>query len=304
MQPNPVLKKLGFAKDDRLVIIHADDVGMCQASLMAYTDLVDFGLVSAASTMVTCPWFPATAVYCREHAGDNVDMGVHTTLTSEFVGYRWGPISTRDPESGLMDQAGFFFADSESVRAHANPSAVRHEIEAQVQCALAAGIDVTHVDTHMGAIVQPHLLPIYIQVALQHRVPPFLFRADEPRLQALGFDATAATLFAQQLQTLESQGVPLLDGYYGMPLEQPDERLEQVKHVLAGLPAGITYLIIHPAQDTPELRAITEDWPGRVADYQTFSSQALASYVKESGIHVIGWRVLRDLMRSEFIGEL
>ena len=98
MQPNPVLKKLGLAPDDRVLIIHADDVGMCQASLAAYADLVDLGLVSSASTMVACPWFPATAAYCREHAGENVDMGVHTTLTSEFVGYRWGPISTRDAE--------------------------------------------------------------------------------------------------------------------------------------------------------------------------------------------------------------
>jgi hypothetical protein len=98
--------------------------------------------------------------------------------------------------------------------------------------------------------------------------------------------------------------VPLLDGYYGMPLEQPDERLEQVKHVLAGLPAGITYLIIHPAQDTPELRAITENWRGRVADYQTFTSRALVRFIKDAGIHVIGWRVLRDLMRSEYTGEV
>jgi hypothetical protein len=304
MQPNPVLNKLGLAEDDRVLIIHADDVGMCQASLTAYADLVDFGLVSAASTMVACPWFPATAAFCREHAGENVDMGVHTTLTSEFVGYRWGPISTRNPESGLMDQDGFFFAESESVWAHADPSAVQHEVQAQVQRALAAGIDVTHIDTHMGAIVQPHLLSSYIQVALQHRVPPFLFRADEAALQALGLDITAATLFAQQLQTLEAQGVPLLDGYYGMPLEQPDERLEQVKQVLSGLPAGITYLIIHPAQDTPELRAITENWRGRVADYQAFSSKALANFINNSGIHVIGWRVLRDLLRSELVGEV
>ena len=112
MLPNPVLKKLGFGDCDRLVIIHADDIGMCQASLAAYGDLVEFGLVSAASTMVPCSWFAATAQFCREYPGAGVDMGVHVTLTSEYDGYRWGPVSTRDPASGLLDQAGAFHADS------------------------------------------------------------------------------------------------------------------------------------------------------------------------------------------------
>ena len=88
--------------------------------------------------------------------------------------------------------------------------------------------------------------------------------------------------------------------YYGVnskPLEQPDGRLEQIKGVLAALPAGVSYLILHPAQDTPELRAITPDWRGRVADYQAFTSQGLRALVKDAGVHVIGWRVLRDLMR-------
>jgi predicted glycoside hydrolase/deacetylase ChbG (UPF0249 family) len=304
MQPNPVLKKLGFAADDRLVIVHADDVGMCQASLAAYADLVDFGLVSAASTMVPCPWFPAVAAFCRDHVGNKVDMGVHTTLTSEFAGYRWGPISTRGPASGLIDQAGYFFAESERVQAHANLTAVRREIQAQVERAMEAGIDVTHVDTHMGAVVHPDFLPAYVQVALQHGVPPFLVRTVEAGLQELGVGAEAAILFAQQLQILEARGLPLLDRFFEMPLDQPDNRLEQVKRVLAALPPGLTYLMIHPAQDTPELRAITTDWRGRVADYQTFTNKALDSFIKDAGIYMIGWRVLRDLMRSEYTEEL
>jgi predicted glycoside hydrolase/deacetylase ChbG (UPF0249 family) len=298
MPPNPVLKKLGLADDDRAVIFHGDDIGMCQASLTAYAELVEFGLLSAASIMVPCPWFPATATFCREHTGGNVDMGVHITLTSEFAGYRWGPISTRDPLSGLMDADGYFYAQTEAVQAHANPGAVQREIQAQVERALDAGIDVTHIDTHMGTVLHAQFAPAYIQVALQHRIPPFLLRKDAAGLQELGLDAETAALFAHQLQVFEAQGLPLLDDIRVMPLERPDGRLEQVKQALAALPAGITYLVVHPAKDTPELRAITSDWRGRVADYQAFSSETLRKYVKDSGIHVIGWRVLRDLMRS------
>ena len=104
MHPNPVLKKLGYAADDRLVIIHTDDIGMCHASISAFAELWEFGLISSGATMVPCPWFLEVAKFCRSNPG--VDMGVHTTLTSEWETYRWGPISTRNPKSGVMVNVG------------------------------------------------------------------------------------------------------------------------------------------------------------------------------------------------------
>ena len=140
MNPNPVLQKLGFADDDRVVIIHADDIGMCQATVSAFADLVDFGLISCGAVMVPCPWFPQVAAYCRQHP--LVDLGVHLTLTSEWNGYRWGPISTRDLASGLIDPEGYFYRRSEQVQEHGGNAAVPLELQAQVDRALAAGIEV------------------------------------------------------------------------------------------------------------------------------------------------------------------
>ena len=111
MQPNPVLKKLGFSNDDRVIIIHTDDIGMCQASVDAFADLVDFGLISSGAVMVPCPWFLEAAKFAVAHP--EADLGAHMTLTSEWETYRWGPVSTRDPETGLMDEEGFFHKRSE-----------------------------------------------------------------------------------------------------------------------------------------------------------------------------------------------
>jgi hypothetical protein len=113
MQPNPVLKQLGFSKDDRVVIIHTDDIGMCQASIDAFADMVDYGLISSGAVMVPCPWFLEAAAYARAHP--QADLGVHLTRTSEWETYRWGPISTRDPASGLLDEQGFFHKSSQVV---------------------------------------------------------------------------------------------------------------------------------------------------------------------------------------------
>src|SRR5881275_3142643 len=103
---NLTLKKLGYGADDRVVIIHADDIGMCQATLPALADLLDFGLVSSAAVMVPCPWFRAVVAFCAVYPA--VDMGVHLTVNAEWESYRWGPLSTRDPATGLLDKQGYF----------------------------------------------------------------------------------------------------------------------------------------------------------------------------------------------------
>ena len=297
MNPNPVLKRLGFEDNDRLVILHADDVGMCQASLTAFANLVDFGLVSSGAVMVPCPWFPAVAAYCREHPG--VDLGVHLTLTSEWDAYRWGPISTRDPASGLMDEEGYFYRSSEAVQESGDPAAGQAELEAQVARALAAGIDVSHVDTHMGTVAHPKFMAGYVQLALQHRLPAMVPRLDEAGWREMGMEGEMVALAAQFVAQLEAQGVPMLDHLAGMPLEvEPGDRLAAAKRELGLLPPGLTHFIIHPAADTPELRAITPRWRSRLADYETFCSEELKAWIRDEGLHVVGYRALRALLRQ------
>jgi predicted glycoside hydrolase/deacetylase ChbG (UPF0249 family) len=296
MRPNPVLRELGLSPEDRAVIIHADDIGMCQATVTAYADLVDFGLVSSGAIMVPCPWFPYAAEYCRQHP--EADTGVHLTLTSEWDSYRWGPISTRDPDSGLLDGEGSFYRSAAEAQEHGQPDAAQREMQAQVERALSAGIDVTHVDTHMGTVAAPHFAPAYVQLALQHQVPAMIARLDEDRWRQAGLDPEMSAFASQFVQQLEAQGMPLLDNVTGLPLDQPQDRLAQAKQALEALPPGLSHLIIHPAQDTPELRAITPaSWECRVADYQVFGSEELRQFVRSAGLHVLGYRALRALMR-------
>ena len=297
MKPNPTLKKLGFSDDDRAVILHVDDVGMCQATLSAFDDLMDFGLISSAAVMVPCPWFPQTAEYCRKHP--EVDMGVHLTLTSEWDSYRWGPISTRDPASGLMDDEGYFYRRQSPVEKYADATATKIELKTQIDRALAAGIDATHIDSHMGTVAHEKFLPGYVGLAQEYRLPPtILFRGDKVGFRARGLGDTLSTMAAEMNEKLEGASVPLLDHEVGLPLDKPANRVAQAKHILENLPVGITHFYMHAAQDTPELRAIAPDWESRVADYQAFLSTELRDFIRNSGIHVLGNRVLRDLMRQ------
>lgn len=296
MNPNPLLKKLGYSNDDRLVIIHVDDVGMCQASLQAFGDLWEFGTISSGAVMVPCPWFRATVAWARQYP--DVDLGVHGTVNSEWDGYRWGPVSTRDPATGLLDEEGYFHRREPAVQSGADPEAVRVEVEAQLTRALQAGLDVTHLDTHMGTITHPRFIAGYLQTLGQARLPGLVPRLDAAGLMKLGLDEDSAKMFEGLIQQLEASGTPTLDAVDYMPLDDPEGHVEVAKRKLSALPSGVTHFLMHPAADTPELRAITPDWPSRVANYQAFMSREIKDFIKNAGIHVIGYRPIRDAMRQ------
>jgi predicted glycoside hydrolase/deacetylase ChbG (UPF0249 family) len=294
MKTNPVLNKLGFSKDDRLVIIHTDDIGMCHASIQAFIELHEFGSISSGATMVPCSWFPYVASQCRRIP--NADMGVHLTLTSEWDTYRWAPISTCDRASGLIDPDGYFYRSSDDTQHFGNKEAVKIELQEQINRALNAGINITHLDTHMNTVAHPKFISDYIWLAVQYKIP-FLFpRLDETGFQQLGMTQELASMAASYVNYIEEQGIPMIDYVSGLYLDQPQNRLEQAKKVLSVLPAGISHFIIHPSKDTPELRAITPDWQCRVADYNTFLEEDLRKYINDIGLHVIGYQSLKNLI--------
>ena len=296
MTPNPFLKKLGFSDNDRVVIIHTDDIGMCHASVQAFRDLWEFGTITSGAVMVPCAWFPAVAQMCRENP--EMDMGVHTTLNAEWDTYRWSPLSTRDQSSGLLDADGYFHQWHQAVYDNAKVEAVELEVNAQIERALSAGIDVTHVDSHMGTIMSPLFIQSYIQAAASRRLPNMLPRTNATGIQMMGMDKDELSMYEPIMQQLERMGVPMLEGIVAMPLEHDHDHLGLAKKLLSELPVGITHFILHPSVDTPELRAICPDWQARVANYNAFMSDDLKHFIEQEDIKLIGYRQIRDAMRE------
>ena len=291
------LKTIGLGPRDRAVIVHADDVGMSQAGLSAFEELWDYGTVSSGAAMAPCPWFPAAAAYCREHP--DVDMGIHATLTSEWDGFRWGPLSTRAVVSGLLDAEGCFPKTSRQVQSTGTAAAGNLELEAQADRLLASGIDPTHIDTHMGAVAHEKFMEGYIAQAIRLRIPAMLPKPDAVGFDGMVPDPVARAAFAGYLRSLESRGLPLLDAIAMMPLDEPGDQRETAKRILRSLPeGGISHFILHPANDTPELRAACKDWESRVGNFRCFMSKEIKEFLRDEGVILIGYRALRDAMRS------
>ena len=146
----------------RRVVIHEDDVGMTHGSNTAFVELSALGTCSSGSVMVPCPWFPESVELA--HANPSLDIGVHLTLTSEKRPYRWRPLTNPPRSAGLTNEMGYFWPDVPEVRRGGNPEAVEIELRAQIDTALSAGLDVTHLDAHMGTIVCPEFVDIYLKL--------------------------------------------------------------------------------------------------------------------------------------------
>lgn len=297
MKSNPVLKKLGFSEKDRLLIVHTDDIGMCQANVQACQDLWEFGTITSGSVMVPCPWFPAAVEMQKKNP--KMDLGVHLVLTSEWEFYRWRPVSTVNAGSGLMDKQGYFPRTDAEVQEGGNPDSALIELRAQVQRALDFGLDVTHLDMHMGAIAHVKFIPAYLQLINEFQVPPLIPRGDAGLYKSLGMNEMTAEFLAVLTAQLEEQGTVLVDYATGLDLNIPEDNIGQTKKLLADAPTGITHFIIHPSIDSPESRAISPDWRGRVANYNTFMSKEIKDFIKNEGFHLIGYRQIREAMRSK-----
>jgi predicted glycoside hydrolase/deacetylase ChbG (UPF0249 family) len=289
-----LLEKLGIAPGARVPILHADDLGMCHAANVAYQENLAFGVVKSGSVMMTCSWAPEIAAWCRSHP--EADVGVHITLNSEYDEYRWAPLSTCDPKSGLIDEEGYMWRSIADVHRHADPDAAAAEMRAQVDRALSLGIDVTHIDTHMGTVFHPQLVRPYIQLAIEYRIPLMLPRVSRALMVQEGIDPAWEPVFGPQVEALAESGLPVLD--YTCSARERGDRLEVYQRLLAGLPPGITHVRTHPSVPGMDIEVITSSAPDRIADYQTFLRPELKAFLEAQDILPFGYRPLRDLMRG------
>jgi predicted glycoside hydrolase/deacetylase ChbG (UPF0249 family) len=284
-------ERLGYKATDKLLIVNGDDVGMCHAANVATIEAMEKGLMRSATIMVPCPWFLEIADYAK--ANPEKSFGIHLCHTSEWKHYRWGPVAPREQVPGLVDPQGYLWRSVVEVYANAKPEEAFIEGRAQIKKALAAGVDVTHIDSHMGTMqLHPAFVEKYLQLAVEFDVPARM--ASQKTLANLGYPAMRAQFAAK--------GIISPDYFVYEELKQQDKL--GVKpfwmKVIKELQPGVTELYIHAGQATEELKAITGSWKTRSEEYALFTHDAeFRKLVEDEGIILIGYRALRDLQRKE-----
>lgn len=293
---NPALKRLGYGPEDRVVIFHMDDLGSAQATLPAFKESWQNGILSSVSVMVPCAWYPGAVNLLKNgYSKRPYDVGVHLTLTSEWDGYRWGPLSGSGP---LTDADGYFPNLCEYVSANPNKNLIREELNRQINKIKQTGISLTHIDSHMFCLFTPVFLPLYFSLGFAHGVPALFKRGTVEDWLAWEYTTGDAAELCRITSEAEEQGMPLADEIIVLPLTPTGDRLGFMKDLLSQLKPGLTIILCHPNVDTPEIRAMAFDWQARVEDYLLFTDPGLIEVIQKSGVSVIGFEQLKNLMES------
>jgi len=286
-QTKTVAEQLGYPADSKLLIIHADDLGVSHSENEASISALQNGSVSSASIMVPCPWFPEIANYASQHP--TADLGLHLTLTAEWKFYKWGTVVPTSEASSLLNSKGFFPDNSAEVATKAKLNEVEKELNGQVERAKQFGIDVTHFDTHMGSLLgTTDLLKLYIKLGHKYKVPVLLHR---------GF---AKAMLNINLDDYITKNDVVLDQIY---MANPEDYKKGMKNFYSGvinsLKSGLNIILLHAALDNAEMQAVTVDHPDfgsawRQADYDFFSSEECKKILRDQKIQVVTWREIRD----------
>ena len=282
-QTKTLAERLGHPRDAKLLILHADDLGVAHAVNAASLDALERGAISSASVMMPTPWVTEVAAWARAHPDH--DLGLHLTLTSEWKSYRWGSVAPADRVPSLLDSAGTFPSDVPPVVARAKPAEVELELRAQVERALAIGLRPTHLDSHMGAnFTSPELIATYVKVARAYGLP-FLSVRGDPRAAGMGLTDRDVVLDAV---VIAGADVPR-DGWTKFYVD-----------AVKNLKPGLTEMIVHLGRDDAELQAVTVDhepygsaW--RQRDYDVVTSAEFKQALKDNGVVLVTWR---DLARA------
>lgn len=303
--PSDLADRLGLAPGARAIILNADDFGMCHAANTAIVDLLDAGRIDSATVMVPCSWSPEALAFAASRP--DLDIGVHLVLTSEWSRYRWRPLTGTD--TSLVDAAGFFPMDVASVEQAASEEDVAVELAAQLQAALDAGVDVTHLDNHMGSVYglvtgRDFLRPVF-ELAARHGLPFRLPRS----MDGVGEDAALQATLDAAAAAADASGVVIIDRLWSHPFPllgegtPEEETYEQVRDgfiaLLRAVPAGVTEIYLHPMVDDEELRAAVDfSATKRGYELRLLRDPAVLQAIEDEALVRVGWRALRDVQRA------
>ena len=290
VEVKPLAARLGYPADAKLLIVHADDIGVAHSVNAATFKAFESGLVTSGSIMIPCAWLPEVSSYARAHA--DADLGLHLTLTSEWATYRWGGVLGRERAPTLYAADGYLYPTESEAAAHADVREAELEVRAQIERARAFGIKPTHLDAHMRTLYSTRpLFEMLLRVGREEGLPVMVSR---------GWFGEAPFLPA----ALGPEGVALDRIETITPDVKPEGWARFYKDFVKSLRPGVTELIIHLAYDDEEMRAVTRDHPDwgsawRQRDFDYTTSEEFRRLLKENNVKLITWREVGKLVAKQ-----
>ncbi len=297
-EPKNWAEKLGFPAGKKVIILHADDIGMCEEANTAVKPMLTNKYIQSAAIMMPCPKAEEFVQWAKEHP--NMDIGLHLTLTSEWKNYRWGPVSDPKEVPGLIDPDGKFWHEVPGVAKHASAEEIEKEIRAQIEKSIALGYRPDHIDTHMGTLyARPDYVKVFYKVAEAYGIPANAIELSNPET-VKKFRAQGYPIDDSVVQLADQYSLPKLDQFTSVPKAKTyKEKIENFKILIKSLNPGLTEIIFHPSIETDHLKSITGSWQQRVWEAKMFSDPDLNKFFKEEGIIFTNWKEIMKRYESQ-----
>ena len=276
-------------KQDTYLIIHADDLGMCHSINAASLAAIGKKEVTSLSVMMPCSWAPEVLLYASRHP--ELDIGVHLTLTSEWLGYRWRPLTCIAPGQ-CEDGKDNFFPTTSRDSIKYSLSSIYKELYAQIRDCESYGVTPTHLDNHMYSLLQsPQLRAVYVSLANNLSLPLFLPRNEG---SVIGHEVPMTA--------------PIQKEHHAPSTLHPRHWAEFYCDTVASLSPGVNLLSVHLAYDHEEVRAIMDyDAPWgvswRVRDAKVLASYAFKKVLRQQQVRLINWRQAALMLNHQLFQE-
>jgi len=286
--PQTWASKLGWPAEKRVLILHADDIGMCYEANQAAKSYLTEGHIQSAALMVPCPWYNEMANWYKEHP--EYDLGLHLALTSEWKTYRWGPVAPPSLVPGLIDKDNYMWANVMGVATHASPEEVERELRAQIEKALKVGPKPGHMDTHMGTLfARADYTQVYLKLAMEYQIPAMAIAMSPQVVEK--FRKQGYPLDDNMIAVLDAYTLPKLDDFHSIESAKTyEEKKEKFFAMVRGMNPGLNEVIFHPSVDTEGLRHITGSWQQRIWEAKMFADPEVKRFLEIQKVEFTNWK--------------
>ena len=312
-QINNIAERLGYDKNAKLLIIHADDIGIAHSINIASFDAYKNNAINSGAAMIPSPWIKEVAEFHKEYP--KYDIGIHLTLTAEWKNYKWGGISSSNEIPSLLNEYNEFYDNTSDVNINADPEEVRKELQAQIDYARSLGINPSHIDSHMGAIaVNKDLWRVFIEVGHKNKLVSMAWRSRILNLFDEDFPVPdyivpvndiymlypeADRTFLENAANEDIANTLIVNDVY-----KYDDFFNLYSSKVKSLTPGLNVFLLHLGYDNEELRAVTVDHPEygslwRQLDYDVFNSDEFKKVLEDNDIKLVTWGDIKRVIYGE-----
>lgn len=281
-------EKLGYPSGKIILMLHADDIGMCYEANESAKNYLSSGRIQSAAMMVPCPWFNEIANWYKENPQH--DLGLHLAMNSEWKWYRWPSVAGNDKVPGMVDQDGYLHRGVLDTATKAKAEEIETEIRAQVERALSRGIRPSHIDTHMGTLyARPDFTAAYMRVAEDYHIPAMVIEPTPAVIEK--FRKKGYPVTKQGIELMANYKLPKLDDFNStLDGDSYEDKKQKFYDLVRSLSPGLNEIIFHPSTLSEGLKKITGSWQQRAWEAQMFDDPEVLAFFEREKIEFTNWK--------------